>query len=199
MPGRTDLPDSLAGVAQRNALHIRHVSFRDDAGRLVAAIEQVLAAASVADGAGSPGLPVMLPTGEAEAKKKAQGPGGTIQPALPGSSATPSASPTPSPASPRRPDAERRGDGGGSHRPRPRRPAPRRAERIANSLPEEYAKAQALAASRRRWRPPTPTAPSASPIPSPTSTRRQRRCAAWRQRWRPPTPTAPSASPTRIT
>jgi hypothetical protein len=42
MPGREDLPESLAGLARRNALFIRHESFRSDAGRLVAAIEQVL-------------------------------------------------------------------------------------------------------------------------------------------------------------
>ena len=45
MPGRDDLPESLAGLARRNALFIRYESFRSDAGRLVAAIERVLAAA----------------------------------------------------------------------------------------------------------------------------------------------------------
>src|SRR6266542_3564286 len=44
MPGRQDLPESLAGLARRNALFIRHESFRYDAGRLVTAIERVLAA-----------------------------------------------------------------------------------------------------------------------------------------------------------
>jgi hypothetical protein len=53
MPGRGDLPDSLAGLARRNALRIRHESFRDDAGRLVAAIERVLASAADAEGARS--------------------------------------------------------------------------------------------------------------------------------------------------
>ncbi len=43
MPGRHDLPESLAGLARRNALLIRHESFRDDAGRLITAIERVLA------------------------------------------------------------------------------------------------------------------------------------------------------------
>ena len=37
MPARRDLPDSLAGLARRNALAIRHESFRYDAGRLVTA------------------------------------------------------------------------------------------------------------------------------------------------------------------
>ncbi len=44
MPGGEDLPESLAGLARRNALFIRHESFRSDAGRLVTAIERVLAA-----------------------------------------------------------------------------------------------------------------------------------------------------------
>jgi TIR domain len=44
MPGQHDLPESLAALARRNALFIRHESFRSDAGRLIAAIERVLAA-----------------------------------------------------------------------------------------------------------------------------------------------------------
>jgi hypothetical protein len=43
MPGRKDLPGSLAGLARRNALLIRHESFRSDIASLVAAIERVLA------------------------------------------------------------------------------------------------------------------------------------------------------------
>jgi hypothetical protein len=42
MPGRQDLPESLAGLASRNALSMRHESFRYDAGRLVTAIERAL-------------------------------------------------------------------------------------------------------------------------------------------------------------
>src|SRR5689334_17305805 len=38
MPARVDLPETLADLARRNALHIRHDSFRSDAGRLIAAI-----------------------------------------------------------------------------------------------------------------------------------------------------------------
>ena len=45
MPSRQDLPESLAGLARRNALLIRHESFRYDAGRLVTAIERILAPA----------------------------------------------------------------------------------------------------------------------------------------------------------
>ncbi len=44
MPTRSDLPESLAGLARRNALPIRHDSFRSDTGRLITAIEPVLAA-----------------------------------------------------------------------------------------------------------------------------------------------------------
>ena len=45
MPGRQYLPDSLVGLARRNALLIRHESFRSDVGRLVTAIERALAVA----------------------------------------------------------------------------------------------------------------------------------------------------------
>jgi hypothetical protein len=43
MPTRQDLPESLADLASRNALHIRHESFHSDARPLVTAIERVLA------------------------------------------------------------------------------------------------------------------------------------------------------------
>jgi hypothetical protein len=46
MPRRDDLPESLAGLARRNAFAIRHQSFRHDAGRLITAIDRVLAPAS---------------------------------------------------------------------------------------------------------------------------------------------------------
>src|SRR5215471_3324784 len=45
MPGRQDLPESLTGLARRNALFVRHDSFRSDAGRLITAIERILAPA----------------------------------------------------------------------------------------------------------------------------------------------------------
>ena len=48
MPAPDDLPDSLAGLARRNALRIRHESFPADAGRLMAAVEQVLASPGTA-------------------------------------------------------------------------------------------------------------------------------------------------------
>jgi hypothetical protein len=48
MPTRQDLPESLADLARRNALPIRHESFHSDARRLVAAIERVLPASGTA-------------------------------------------------------------------------------------------------------------------------------------------------------
>jgi hypothetical protein len=42
MPRRQDLPESLAGLARRNALFIRHDSFRNDAERLVAELRSVI-------------------------------------------------------------------------------------------------------------------------------------------------------------
>jgi hypothetical protein len=45
MPGRDDLPDTLASLARRQALSLRHESFRSDTGRLVTAIEPILAPA----------------------------------------------------------------------------------------------------------------------------------------------------------
>ncbi len=45
MPVREELPESVAGLARRNAIRVRHESYRDDAGRLVTAIEHVLAQA----------------------------------------------------------------------------------------------------------------------------------------------------------
>jgi TIR domain/Pentapeptide repeats (9 copies) len=66
MPTRGDLPGSLAGLAGRNALRVRHESFGADAGRLVTVIERVLAAASgttVVSGAG--GAPRARSAGDA--------------------------------------------------------------------------------------------------------------------------------------
>lgn len=42
MPTRHDLPESLTGLARRNALTIHHESFGSDAGRLITVIERVL-------------------------------------------------------------------------------------------------------------------------------------------------------------
>lgn len=69
MPGRKDLPDSLAGLARHHALGIRHESFRDDARRLVAAIEQVPTATSAPEGAESVWSAGNAPIGEAEVKE----------------------------------------------------------------------------------------------------------------------------------
>ena len=48
MPGREDLPESLARLARLNAPSMRHETFRSDAGRLVIAIERALAVAPAA-------------------------------------------------------------------------------------------------------------------------------------------------------
>jgi hypothetical protein len=69
MPARQDLPESLAGLARRNALLIRHESFRYDAGRLVTAIERVLATLGTAAVSGTPGVrPVSNASGEVAQK-----------------------------------------------------------------------------------------------------------------------------------
>lgn len=44
MPARQDLPDTLADLAGRNALPVRHETFRSDAARLIAVVERVLTA-----------------------------------------------------------------------------------------------------------------------------------------------------------
>jgi TIR domain len=46
MPRRQQLPEALAGLARRNALSLRHESFRADAERLLAAVEPILRAPS---------------------------------------------------------------------------------------------------------------------------------------------------------
>ena len=46
MPTWRDLPETLAGLARRNALTIRHDSFGSDAGRLITAIERALTVSS---------------------------------------------------------------------------------------------------------------------------------------------------------
>lgn len=46
MPRRHELPEQLAGLSRRNALSLRHESFRIDADRLLAAIEPILGSAS---------------------------------------------------------------------------------------------------------------------------------------------------------
>jgi hypothetical protein len=62
MPARHDLPESMADLARRNALTIRHESFGSDTGRLIAAIERVLvahpSAPSISDEPGKVGSPV---------------------------------------------------------------------------------------------------------------------------------------------
>jgi dipeptidyl aminopeptidase/acylaminoacyl peptidase len=54
MPRRQELPENLAGLARRNALSLRHESFRSDADRLLAAIEPIVRP-SASEGQGSSG------------------------------------------------------------------------------------------------------------------------------------------------
>ena len=75
MPTRQDLPESLAGLARRNALLIRHESFRSDAGRLVTAIERVLAASGTATVSSSPDAYGVRPAGKAFGEVAEKGPG----------------------------------------------------------------------------------------------------------------------------
>lgn len=56
MPQRHDLPRSLTGLARRNALTIRHETFRSDAGRLIMAIEPVLTAPGTTAAVTGPGV-----------------------------------------------------------------------------------------------------------------------------------------------
>ena len=42
MPRRQQLPEALARLSRRNALSVRHESFRADADRLLAAVEPIL-------------------------------------------------------------------------------------------------------------------------------------------------------------
>lgn len=62
MPGREDLPVSLAGLVRRNALPIRHESFRSDALRLLTAIERVLAMTPSAVDQSAPTAKAQAPT-----------------------------------------------------------------------------------------------------------------------------------------
>jgi hypothetical protein len=66
MPRRQQLPDDLIKLARRNALSLRHESFRSDADRLLAAIEPLLrppaAAAPAASGPAQVVSGAVLPT-----------------------------------------------------------------------------------------------------------------------------------------
>jgi TIR domain len=58
MPRAQDLPDNLAKLVRRNALTVRHETFRSDADHLVAAIERVLASRTAAPTAAAAPLEV---------------------------------------------------------------------------------------------------------------------------------------------
>jgi hypothetical protein len=73
MPRRQELPDDLASLARRNALTLRHESFRSDADRLVQGIEPILRPGT----AGGPPSPAATPQGPepSEANPPATSPG----------------------------------------------------------------------------------------------------------------------------
>ena len=181
MPVREDLPESLAALARRNALPIRHESFRADAGRLVTAIERVLAAPGTAVASADPGTRLGDDAAATSLKKAPNLPSPMFL-GLSGFWPTPNASPTPSPRVLEGIGAARHRGGAGSHRPRPRRPAPSR-RRTHRQLHHQRA-LEGIGAARHRGgagshrprpRRPAPMTPNASPTPSPTSPRRHRR------------------------
>jgi len=81
MPRRRDLPDELAKLARRNALILRHESFRFDADRLLDAIESILR--------GKAALPASGPTQAAPVPKRVQPELGQQEP-VPAAAAPPS-------------------------------------------------------------------------------------------------------------
>ena len=180
MPRRQDLPESLAGLARRQALLIRHESFRYDAGRLLTAIERILAAPAVTAVPSAPDAHGVRSAGNAvgEVARKDSEPAAT----------------DPGRAARLLTDAERLANSlTGDNEKAPALSSvaealaaidPDRAERIANSLTRKYKDVKASALSRvakalvatdpGRARAFSPT-PNASPTPSPASTRRHRR------------------------
>jgi len=81
MPGREDLPESLAGLARRNAFPIRHERFKGDARFLFTVIERVLAAAPAATAV--PRAPDAPPPHQETSTAKQQGPQATVVPRSP--------------------------------------------------------------------------------------------------------------------
>src|SRR5215469_1052026 len=74
MPGQRDLSESLAGLTRRNALLIRHESFGSDVGRLVTAIERVLAAPGIVAGRTAAAVAGKRPVTSLEDKLQSAGP-----------------------------------------------------------------------------------------------------------------------------
>ena len=110
MPTRLDLPESVAGLARRNALLIRHESFRYDVDRLVTAMERVLAAPGTTAISSAPDSYGVRPAGKASGEVAQEGSGPAQNDVV--------------------------------HAAR----LLAKAERIANSITEEWAKAWALSA-----------------------------------------------------
>ena len=68
MPRRQELPDGLARLVRRNALTVRHESFRSDTDRLLAAIESILRQPSSDDSVASHPATVGTPVRASEPK-----------------------------------------------------------------------------------------------------------------------------------
>jgi hypothetical protein len=76
MPLRQELPESLSALAHRNALTVRHESFRYDAERLMTAIERVLARSTSAVG---PDSPARAQGGQGSLREVPSAPGATSE------------------------------------------------------------------------------------------------------------------------
>jgi hypothetical protein len=131
MPRRQDLPESLAGLARRNAFLIRHESFRSDAGRLVTAIERLLASVASAPGTAVPSIP-----GAQSVRSAASAPGTAAVPSIPGAQSVRSAGNAFS-------ELAQKGSGHAGNDPGQATRLLAGAERIANSI---------TASPRRHWR-----------------------------------------------
>ena len=196
MPGPQDLPESIASLAVRNALLIRHESFRYDAGRLVTAVERVLASA--------PGT-TMVPTA----------PGGRSAGNVMGEVARKGSGPARNDPKPVRKDLDRAarlfalaerianstdksGKAGALSSVAKALAAtdPDRAERIANSITNLDDQTAALSSVAKALAATDPDRAERIANSIPDKSGRQQCWAASRRRWRPPIPTAPSASPT---
>ena len=150
MPTRHELPESLVGLARRNALRIRHDSFRSDAGRLVTAIERILAPTPVTAARSTPDAYGVRSAGNALGEVAQQDSG----PARIDSGRATWLLTEAERVANSLPDAYAKAWAMRNIAAALAAIDPGRVERFANSITNEFAKASALATSRRRWRSP---------------------------------------------
>ena len=175
MPAREDLPESLAGLARRNAL--RHPPRELPVRRRAPGDGDRAGAGGSGTAVFSPGCPgCSLPTPNASPtpsptrRSKAWTLGAIARRWQPPTRTAPNASPTPSPTSTSKASAlSRVAEALAATDPDRAARLFADAERIANSITDKSEGIGAATASRGRWQPPTRTAPNASPTPSPTS------------------------------